>query len=381
MSNLINGLNGRRRRVASCSLTAICAALLFAPAAQAQFKTTRTTRTTTSTKDFAINGIEAWSTARTNGFTFRPMTYASGQSVSRPYDGVNTRLYRQYRDMFGRLKTVNMAAIVGGNPNVSDSRATVTFELFGGQTLAPGWSIQSVQLSGSYVWDRRVQAGSQNPSFRIKVTGSNSVTIRSVTLRGPSGANWQDAFVGRKTYTLTGIDAWSVAKQYGFQFTPTVEDFKPADWNPGDGFYTSRLQVTSPADGVNTQLLVVFEKGLTSSARCARVLQYGAVGCAVASVVGGNASVHVPIYDIWRSQTIIFEMFAGKRLAQGWTVRQVELSSGSWLRRPAAGSDDLSMKFSVTSYVGRPASALVRTVVLEGPSNATGWQNAFRDAQ
>ena len=124
--------------------------LLTAPAAL-EAQVGRTTALLTRSQNYEIQGIQAWSAARSNGFTFRPIATAEGQTVSRPHDGVNTRLRGDVKDMrFGGLRTVRrtLGSVVGGNMSVSQPTTTVTFEMFGGRTLAPGWSVQRVELAG-----------------------------------------------------------------------------------------------------------------------------------------------------------------------------------------------------------------------------------------
>lgn len=304
--------------------------------------------------DHSMNGIEAWNVAKTNGFTFRPLTFASGQSVTRPRDGVNTRLQAPESTLFG-TRTVTLAQVVGGNASVvrpTRGSRTVTFEFFGGQKLAPGWKLKSVRLGGSYIWDRRPQPGTDDASFRVKATSSSrttgAVTIRSLTLSGPYGATAEDAFVGRKTYTINGIEAWGVAKQYGFEFRPMK-----STWRKNLSGNAQDFDISTPFDGVNTRLFTIH----------ARSRLY------LASVVGGNM-----IVNHWIDQR--FVMFDRKRLAPGWRVQNVSVSGGRWIRQPAQGTDDLSFVLEVRGE----ASAHVRSITLEGPSNATGWQEAFQNA-
>lgn len=363
---------GRGARVVGARASGVAALLLLVVATDglAQY-TARAGRTISA--DHSMNGISAWDAAKRNGFTFRPLTFASGQSVTRPRDGVNTRLQAPESTLFG-TRTVTLAQVVGGNASVvrpTRGSRTVTFEFFGGQKLAPGWKLKSVRLGGSYVWDRRPQLGTNDPSFRVKATSSSRTTgavrIRSLTLSGPYGAKAEDAFVGRKTYTINGIEAWGVAKQYGFKFRPMA--FDGGSWD---------LRVSTPHDGVQTRLTLFSASPLVRRTRsCSKDAEDN---CIVAEVVGGNMLVYKPLFS-FRSETVKFRMFSGKRLASGWTVRSVSVSGGRWVRRPASGGDDLSFELELTSYPDRVASVNVRSITLEGPSNATGWQEAFQNAR
>jgi hypothetical protein len=100
--------------------------------------------------------------------------------------------------------------------------------------------------------------------------------------------------------------------------------------------------------------------------------------CIIGQVVGGNMSVTPPINDA--EQTVQFEMFGSKRLSAGWRVRSVDVSNAYWIRRPAQGMawDDLSFVVSLTSRATESAIAIIRSITLEGPSNAASVEDAFK---
>ena len=345
-------------------VASFCALILFgASAVAAQSRSTSRVLTRRppaaaqpATESHTIGGVQAWAVARTNGFTFRPVTAGSDQSVARPYDGVNTRLVATVPDnRFGGLRTIRatVASVVGGNMSVSRRSWTATFEMFGDRTLAPGWSVEEVKLSGSYVWDRRPAEGSDDLSFRVKSSSGNStssVIVRSVTLRGPAGADWQDAFVGRQVYTITGTEAWATAKTYGYEFNPVPE--------------YDDVRLYGGLDGTRTYMK-------QDGAGCGRY------GSANAEVVGGNMISHCPqkLPNNHRDETTDFRMFAGKTLASGWTVREIVVTGGSWVERPAPGSTSLEFVYRLTRA---GTSALVTRIVLEGPSDAPSWEDAFK---
>lgn len=154
----------------------------------------------TFAQDYTIPGVTAWSVAKGTGFTFGPLAQVTGQWVTNPRDGVNTRLLvKQGQVPF--QQTVTLGQIIGGNASVSrpgSGTRTVTFEFFGGRRLAPGWTIVRVELAGRFAWDRQVVSGSSDARFRVRATSSasssGSAIIKTIVLRGPNNANPSDAF-------------------------------------------------------------------------------------------------------------------------------------------------------------------------------------------
>ncbi len=353
-------------------VTVALAALPIQAAAQRNL----TTRLLERSQDYEVPGVQAWAVARANGFTFRPVPNGQGQSVAKPHDGVNTRLIASVPDQrLGGLRNVRatVASVVGGNMSVSRPSWTATFEMFGSRTLAPGWSVQEVELSGSYVWERRPADGSPDLSFRVKLSSagaSATAIIRTVTLRGPAGKDWQDAFVGRRLFTINGIEAWAVAHRYGFEFHPKVfvsrvNGREIGGLNTRDGVRS--VYTWSPRDF-----------GSLWKPGCHKVP--GIEGrCLIAQVTGGVMSMppqdreNVP--NEWTSE---FVMFGAQRLAPGWVVKDVRVTRGQMIHSPALGTDDLSFEVSLRAYQTQSVSAHVRTITLEGPSDATSWEEAFR---
>jgi hypothetical protein len=314
--------------------------------------------------DHTISGISAWSEAKKNGFQFR-QTAGTSQRVTSPYDGVATYLQQSSKDIFGNTTWTTIAAITGGAMSVykpaSGSR-TVTFNLFTDRVLTPGWTIVSVDQSGG-TWDKKPATGSSDLSMRIKATAysdrSGAANVSRIVLRGPDGQSWTKAFEGRKLFTITGINAWNTAKSYGFTFTPVKEH--------------DDERISNALDGVNTLLTQVDRSCLDSYP--------------MASVVGGNMNAHCAWYDKTATSghvaafdmTRDFVMFGGKRLAQGWVVREVVVSGGSWVQQVTPGSDKLEFVYRVTlAETHKAQSAIITRVVLEGPTSASSYADAFK---
>jgi len=182
----------------SCGLTV---ALAVASAAWAAERPAVAPRRTAPVQEFVLNGIDAWSEAKRQGFTFQPIAYAPEQWVTVPPDGVNTLLKTRTRSLLGHEETITLAEVIGGNawvnPPARGSRSVV-FEFFGGRTLAPGWSVVGTALNGSFRVERAAVAGSRDASVRVRATASpaaaGKASVKNLTLLGPAGAVWTDAF-------------------------------------------------------------------------------------------------------------------------------------------------------------------------------------------
>jgi hypothetical protein len=154
-----------------------------------------------TTEDYAIGGFQTWAVAKNNGFTFQPIPHGSGQWVSDPRDGVNTRLLARTRAAQGMEDTVTLAQVAAGSGSVNRPRSgsrTVSFEFFAGRLLAPGWTVAHVELAGRFSWVRQAAVGSGDLSFRVSASSdpatTGTVLVTAVVLRGPAGAHWEDAF-------------------------------------------------------------------------------------------------------------------------------------------------------------------------------------------
>jgi hypothetical protein len=92
--------------------------------------------------------------------------------------------------------------------------------------------------------------------------------------------------------------------------------------------------------------------------------------------VGGNMIT----YSRHKGCDVGFRMFAGKDLAEGWTLKEIRLNgSYRWNKKPPAGSR--SAEFSIimnipNSYRKSSLSVTIREIVLLGPKNRR-WQEAF----
>jgi hypothetical protein len=325
------------------------------------------------TASYEVPGISAWTTAKTYGFEFRPEA-ASGESVSRPFDGMNTRLTRTVTKLM-LTSQVAVAQVVGGQPSVMPNERNTTFTFFGGRTLQPGWTVKSVDIGGNFTYVQQARLNTSDLSFRVRLAPGGSATLRKVVLNGPAGADWKDAFSApvRKDYVINGTVAWNAARKYGFTFKPVPQS---STWS--NGF------VTDPPDGVATFFAVV-PRNRDITYRCTELPgprgAFEAAPCIVGQVVGGNMSVTAPINPRLTNQSVAFELFGSKKLSPGWIVKSVSVSNGTWTTQPQAGGNDLRMGLTVTSYGSNAATAIVRSVTLEGPSNAASFEDAFRNAQ
>jgi hypothetical protein len=308
---------------------------------------------------YTIPGISAWTTAKTYAFEFAPERN-TGETVTQPFDGMNTRLRRTATVLFKPV-TVTVAQVVGGQPSVNQGERSTIFRMFAGRTLQPGWTVKSVDIGGNFSYVQQPRLGTSDLSFRVKLSPGGTATLRNVVLTGPAGADWKDAFSApvRKDYVINGVVAWNAAKKYGFQFYPS-------DRNGN----TDR--VTTPYDGVLTMLTA----GKTLSwLNCTPRPGFSDL-CIVAQIAGGNLSV--PVHPI--GYTARFTMFAGKKLAPGWQVKAVSISNGTFIRQAATGSGDLSFVVQLASTPTQAATAIVKSITLEGPSNAASFEDAFKNA-
>ena len=311
--------------------------------------------------DYTVPGISAWTTAKTYGFEFAPEA-RSGESVSRPRDGMNTRLTRTATVLF-KQTTLTVAQVVGGQPSVNQGERVTTFRMFSGRTLQPGWTVKRVDVGGNFTYVQQSRLGTTDLSFRVSLAPGGTATLKSIVLTGPAGADWKDAFSApvRKDYVINGVVAWNAAKKYGFQFYPTDSE-------------GSTKKVTLPYDGVFT-VLWIHKSDLSLFAPCVPRPDTSDI-CILAQIAGGNLSVPIHKYRY----TARFVMFAGKKLAPGWVVKAVSISNGTYIRQAVTGSDDLSFVLQLTSSSTSAATAIIPSITLEGPSNAASFEDAFKNA-
>lgn len=327
---------------------------------------------------YEVPGIVAWSTAKTYGFTFAPEA-SSGESVSRPLDGMNTRLTRTSKVLL-TSQTFTVAQVVGGQPSVNPGERNTTFKFFAGRTMQPGWTVKSVDVGGNYTYVEQPRLGTSDLSFRVRLAPGGSATLRKIVLTGPAGADWKDAFSAplRKDYVINGVVAWNAAQKYGFTFTPVYELSTKDVGLVG----SSTPRIIGLPDGVSIAYVLQTQRFV--GMRCTEHKGSGTfpfpADCIIGQIVGGNMSVTVPVYARAESQSVAFKMFASKKLSPGWIVKSVSVSAGSWTQQPAYGSDDATFVLTLTSRGDVPAIAIVRSLTLEGPSNAASFEDAFKNA-
>lgn len=315
--------------------------------------------------NYTIPGISAWSTAKTYAFEFAPERN-SGESVTQPFDGMNTRLRRTTTVLF-KQETVTVAQVVGGQPSVNQGERNTIFRMFAGRTLQPGWTVKSVDVGGDFSYIQQPRLGTSDLSFRVKLSPGGTATLRNVVLTGPAGADWKDAFSApvRRDYVINGVVAWNEAKKYGFQFWPEAPEGQA-------------LKIVNPRDGTLT-LLIVEKDRTTPKYACPEYINSvtRVVYCILGQIVGGNLSVPAVPYN---GRTVTFVMFGTKKLAPEWKVKSVDISNGTFVRQPVSGSDDLSFVLSLTSSGTRSSIGIIKTITLEGPSNAASFADAFKNA-
>ena len=265
---------------------------------------------------------------------------------------------------FSAGDTITLARIIGGNMHVDrpeHGTRSVMFSLFGGKLLEPGWTVEEVRLRGA-TWKKHPEG--DDPSIRVEVTAyanrSASARVESLILRGPAGQPWSAAFTGRRTWTLDGDEAWEIARTYGYEFHPIVEH----EWEAlegGTGGWDSKVVHEAVAQETRT--------------RC-RTLASVELGRMRAKCVSAPAGSRL-ITERDRSRD--FRMFAGKALASGWTVRDIEAIGVSWVEHPSQGASSLESVYRLTMRLDDPgASGHFWRIVLEGPAGAESWRDAFR---
>ncbi len=151
----------------------------------------------------------------------------------------------------------------------------------------------------------------------------------------------------RVRFQLSGAEAWAAASREGWKFFPRGSQ------GPRDGRMTT-----------------------------ARTLPG-----AVTSLVNGATMTQfrTPIGTAARSENV-FYMFAdekanAKRLAPGWTVRDLRLDGSAfrWISKPAAGSNSPSFAIFLSGQLEPfDLTVSVTSLVLEGPPGATDWREAFQ---
>ena len=158
------------------------------------------------TKEFKVNGIQAWAEARKNGFQFYPEGFR-GQNK----DGASTSYFsRRDGGYCTHFDYKGSAKIVGGvnmilipcrsNSMLPPLDSWAIFKIFSNKRLKPGWKVKEVKLTGNYQWVTKWKANSNSLHSKVKLTNSSHqrnatrAMIKEITLIGPANGKWQDAF-------------------------------------------------------------------------------------------------------------------------------------------------------------------------------------------
>ena len=151
--------------------------------------------------EHVVAGGDAWQVARQEGFEFFPVIPDHGFLLAGARDGVDSTL-KSCQDT--RAPCRAEARMVGGEMIVlapvcsGECSRSHTFEMFAGRRLAAGWRLARVELAGAARWARKPKYDTNDASFAVSVEAreGNSATasIERLTLVGPAGADWPEAF-------------------------------------------------------------------------------------------------------------------------------------------------------------------------------------------
>lgn len=146
-------------------------------------------------------------------------------------------------------------------------------------------------------------------------------------------------------YVVGGAEAWAEASRAGFEFHPVIPDDRFILSGARDGAWTTLKTCASPIEPCEAE---------------ARVTENELVvfGCP-----DGCDRIHE------------FRLFAGRALAPGWRIADVEMT-GPWAWSARPRGDDPAFAVRVESRGGRTASAVLRSIRLLGPPGAD-WREAF----
>ncbi|HUP21243.1 MAG TPA: hypothetical protein VM778_15000 [Gemmatimonadota bacterium] len=151
---------------------------------------------------------------------------------------------------------------------------------------------------------------------------------------------------GQDTHRIPGPEAWKTARAAGFEFHPILPD--------------DRYILSGARDGAAATL----KSCASSHAPCE----------SEARLVDGEVEI-LPIDCGVCERSHVFELYGGRRLADGWRIVDVEIVGRSWSfeREPAYGTADPAFALRVEGPSGRAA---VAAITLEGPEGAA-WPAAF----
>jgi hypothetical protein len=153
----------------------------------------------------------------------------------------------------------------------------------------------------------------------------------------------------QETHRVPGSHAWETARRAGFEFHPELSD---------EGYI-----LTGARDGAATAL-----KACPSSHEpCVEV----------ARITDGSIELQPARCDDCE-RAHVFELYAGRLLADGWRIVAVEVRGPgwSWAREPRYGTGDPSFALRVDVPRDAAARVSVAALTLEGPPGAE-WRAAF----
>ena len=154
------------------------------------------------------------------------------------------------------------------------------------------------------------------------------------------------AAAGQETHRVPGAEAWRAARAAGFEFHPVLPD--------------DRFILSGARDGAAATL----KSCASSHAPCE----------SEARLVEGAIEI-LPLDCGGCERSLVFELYAGRGLAEGWRIVEVEIVGRGWSfeREPARGTADPAFALRVDGPAGRAA---VAALTLEGPAGAP-WTEAF----
>lgn len=156
-------------------------------------------------REYVVPGPMAWEEASQNGFSFSIQYGMCFDDVNSakcvPDDGHSSAPHDGYRNQLGLARFEAGSMIVERFATQNREPRSYVFTVFGEKDLADGWEIKDVELLGTYIIEEmefRPDGPSDEPVFKLRLHESRkeqrSVKIVTLTLLGPPGQQWQDAF-------------------------------------------------------------------------------------------------------------------------------------------------------------------------------------------
>jgi hypothetical protein len=167
-----------------------------------------------------------------------------------------------------------------------------------------------------------------------------------LTLPGPAMAQ---STPPATEYDVAGRAAWEEAGRRGFEFFPVI---------PGDAFI-----LTGERDGAKIALKACPATGGS---------------CAIEAQVLEGEMIVLPPSCEGCTRHHVFEMFAGRLLAPGWSLKGVQIQGSlpNWVRAPRQGVRDPSFALRLEARAGVSAAAAIERITLLGPPDSD-WRQAF----